>query len=379
MIGRIFIIAGFALGLLCGAVILAGPLDGVFDTTAGTRDTGRSDPLALTVFQHETHGREDAPLTRAVIGFNTVKALDVRAMTGVEWPSIQPLEPLGDGTYELEYGPETTDGDGEYDQYEVTILIAASGGERHWLTIHRQSQAELEDAFGFGKSDGYSIIADTTLSLPGEDFTGSYELDHDYAQLPEGLPQQVAPDGTPSELWRAAEAMVWLNQQGLTYSPREASDNFVSLADELTALRDGETGVQCGDYRLVWTHMALDMGLSVRWIDLATFVRTPDTPDATPYSHAATEVWTESDGWIYFDPWFNFAFQRNGEWLSAAEIRATLRENPAQLERVRPATNLSRTGRYGLGDRPLVTEDVLAPPMSFYRNYFVVVGVISLE
>ena len=331
--------------------------------------------LAITRFEHEVYGDGR---TRVLIAFNLDIPLEVRAFTSPVWPQLNELDRLEDGTWRLDYGPEPSDDDGAFDQYTVLLLINAPNGVRHWVSIHRQSASELLDGFNLVKPDGYSIIAETTLALPGADSQQTVSVVDTYSAALSGPAMVSVPDAMPVEMRDAARVMLYLNREGLTYAPRPAGQTFSNLTDELAALQIGTSGMQCGDYRTIFTHLAEDMGVQVRWVGILSFMPTQTMPDATPYSHAVTEIWTQAHGWVMFDPWMNLSFVRNGEWLSVDEARIALRDYPAEVEWRSVTADRSRTGRYSL-QGPLQTFDVGMPNRELYRGYFTVTQNINVE
>lgn len=330
--------------------------------------------LVPTVFRHEVDGNS----VNLLLGFNR-EVQEIWASSTVANPSRHSLEQTDDGLWELEFGTETSDHDGQLDEYTISLSIIPRRGERHEIQIVRQSPAELDDAYNYEKEDGYSIVAATTLSFPGTDRQISITLPGGYSRLPDEIPAIRVDDDRPDELRRAARIMIWLNGQALTYAPSHPRPAHDSLDSEISALQGGEDGVQCADYRTLFTQLALDYGLQVRWVGLLLFVSSPGLEDATPYSHAAAEIYTESHGWVYVDPWYNLVFQRDGEWLSTHEIRETLFNAPAEIETLRLSQNNTRIARYALGqDAPARTVPVAWPDFDFYRGYFAVIEEITI-
>ncbi|WP_422003614.1 transglutaminase-like domain-containing protein [Pyruvatibacter mobilis] len=314
--------------------------------------------LKLDVFRHEI--QEDKTLL--ILGFNR-EDLAV-SMDGTD------ATPLENGLFAISYGSEDADWDGSLDTINHTIRISA-GENKEEIVIHRQSAEELLDAYRFKKDDGYSIIANSTFDLSHGDKMYHYKFDRNGSFLPDLI--NLENFAGPNELAQAASISAWLDMQNLTYSPSRLPAEHTPWDMQIEALRRGKQGLQCGDYRNLFTSIALEAGIKIRWIGLLSF-SVDGLDDATPYSHAALEVMTEQFGWVFYDPWHNLAFRENKEWLNTSEIRA----GHGQAVEVLP--NWQRKGRIGLGaDRKLESWPVTWPDMDFYRKYFGVVETINLS
>jgi len=323
-------------------------------SNAGISDS----PVRLEVFRHDLVNNQ----TFLVLGFNRD---DVEiSMNG------ETAERLDNGLFSVAYGQEEADWDGELDIKKRFVEIVV-GARREQIVIHRQSAAELQDAYNFEKRDGYSIVAGATFNLSYGDKTYEHAFNRDGGFLPDI--EKVSLPETPEELKVAASISAWLDSENLTYSPSRAPAEHVRWDERMDALRTGNDGLQCGDYRNVLTSIAIEAGINLRWIGLLSF-SVDGLDDAVPYSHAALEVMTEQHGWVFYDPWHNLAFREGKNWLSTVDIRDGYGHPVSVLP------NWSRSGRRGLGaERKTESWLITWPSMESYRGYFGVVETINLS
>lgn len=313
--------------------------------------------LQMEVFRHEVVNGQ----TSLILGFN-------RSDIAVSMDGVQ-ATPIGDNLFAVSYGLEEADGDGIFDGTRRVVEIDVDG-DRETLKIDRQGAAELLEVSGFDKSDGYSVIASASFSLPASDKAYEYEFVRHGGFLPDLEP--LSAPGVPHALQRAASISAWLDAEGLTYSPSVGSMEHVPWNAHLENLRNGKDGLQCLGYRSLFTSIALEAGIELRWIGLFSF-SLDGLDDAIPYSHAAVEVLTDDYGWVYYDPWHNLAFAENGEWLDTQAIRAGLGVP------IRVIENARRVGRLGLGEeREVRNWSIRHPDLAFYRSLFGAVDTITL-
>lgn len=323
-------------------------------------------PLMVTEFRH---------VVRDGGVFAQISLNDSGAEVRVDGDEVRRLGPH---RWEISYGAEASDNDGLFDVERVEIVIRRSFMRRDVLQIDRQSPAELFDAYGLEKPDGYSVIAASTIDFSGADSFYEYDFPDGYGFVPAALEIPETSSGIAPEVRHAAGIMTWLDDQGLTFAPMTPRPQYASLRQELAALSSGKDGLQCGDYRIVFTAIALEIGLEIRWVGLLS-IPTYGLEDAVPYSHAALEVKTDRDGWVYFDPWNNLAFRAGGTYLSGAEVRAAMRRD-LHAEPIHVVPGAQRSGRFSLDpDAPIERRAVEPPDISFYRRYFGVVETMDLR
>ena len=166
------------------------------------------------------------------------------------------------------------------------------------------------------------------LPLVANDYTRRFKFDaFDNPRLKElreryQLESVVAPG--KDEFDRQVLLLDWVNRRFLKFG--KPSSNARGAAEILRAIDEGHTFF-CAHYADVLVSAAASLG----WIDRGLALRRPDKLGTGSTEHSSTEIWSNQyRKWVMFDPTFGMYVEKDGQPLSALELRQEWFEHDGQ-------------------------------------------------
>jgi hypothetical protein len=221
--------------------------------------------------------------------------------------------------------PET-----EPDSHEYSIILLDTRQE-NYLEIVRQSEAYLDKRFGFRRVGGCCIAGRRNILL-GQDVKiqkGSTKVFYGRAGFPI-VTGNYKKSGGSDEIHVAKEILEWLYSRKLNTGPvgkNHKRYQIASFSRKIKMLQRGDYSVQCGTFRDLFVHIALNRGLIIRIVSGENY--SPQYSCLSTYSHALCEIWVSKlRKYVIFDPWFGgLMVNEKDSPISAERLNAISRKS----------------------------------------------------